>query len=402
MISALFKGIYKVYMRLLFYSHSSTLYGASTSLVNLISGIKILDPSIEFHVVIPDKGPLSNFLKEENISFSIIPHYFWIYNLELSNRKKKQNYLLCKIWFLKNKWEKSLRNWYYFDRHIELAKKYAPDFIYVNSSLAPMGAKVATHLKIPFIWHHRETLDDPETGFYLEYPRSFNKLFNKARLHIYPSKFLRNSYPRNENELVVYNGVNFKIEKYINDRPSSISALKFGVVGRINSQKDQVGVVSVFKDLTGKYKNKGFNHELHIIGEGEKYYVDQIKKSIDAQKIYFKGFLMPDEIFKEIDYLIVNANNEAFGRVVAEANFYGIPVIAKNSGALSEILTHGINGFLYNDPVELYKILEKLIFDFDNLQYRKLSNSSRKEFEEKFSIGDHTRKIFLKIEELKN
>src|SRR5680860_168299 len=149
-------------MKLLFYSHSSTLYGASTSLVNLISGIKIQDASIEFHVVIPDEGPLSNYLKEENISFSVLPHYFWTYNLDLSNRKKKQNYLLWKIWFFKNKWEKRLKNRVYFNRHKEFVKEYAPDYIYVNSSLAPMGAKVATRLKIPFIWHHRETLDDPE------------------------------------------------------------------------------------------------------------------------------------------------------------------------------------------------------------------------------------------------
>ena len=396
----LFKGIYKVYMRLLFYSHSSTLYGASTSLVNLISGIKSQDPIIELHVVIPGEGPLSNYLKDENISFSIIPHYFWIYNLELSNRKKKQNYLLWKIWFLKNKWEKRLKNRFYFNRHKEFVKEYAPDNIYVNSSLAPMGAKVASHLKIPYIWHHREPLNDLAYGYYLEYPQQFNRYFYKAVLHIYTSLFLKSTFPKTQNDLVVYNGVNFKYKKYINDRPSSISALKFGVVGRINSQKGQEGVVSVFKNLIEKYKNKGFDHELHIIGEGEKYYINQIKNSLEGQKIYFKGFLMPDEIFKEIDYLIVNANNEAFGRVVAEANFYGIPVIARASGALTEIVTPGINGFLYNDPVELSEILEKLIFDFDNLEYRKLSINSRKEFEEKFSIQDHARKILLTIKEM--
>lgn len=387
-------------MKLLFYSHSSTLYGASRSLVNLISGIKIQDPSIEIHVIIPDNGPLSICLIKANISFSVIPHYFWTYNFELSTRKKKQNYLLWKAWFLKNKWEKSLKNRFYFRKHLQFVKKYAPDYIYVNSSLAPMGTKVAIRLKIDFIWHHRETLDDPETGFYLEDSESFYENFNKAKFHIYPSKFLRDSYPKCENELVVYNGVNFKMEKYNYDRPFSISALKFGVVGRINSQKDQVGLVSVFKGFKEKHKNQGLNCELHIFGDGDNYYINQIKNSVEDQNIYFKGFLMPNEIFKDIDFLIVNAKNEAFGRVVAEANFNGIPVLAKDSGALSEIVTPGLNGFLYKSPAELSTLFEYLILNFREPEYIDLSKRSRLEFENKFTIENHCSTILKEISKL--
>ncbi len=388
-------------MRLLFYSHFSTLYGASRSLVNLILGIKNQDPSIEIHVIIPENGPLCDYLTREYISFSVIPHYFWIYNNELSTRKKKENYLLWKTWYFKNKWEKGFRNNIYFKRHIQFVKKYSPDYIYVNSSLAPMGAKVADRLKIPFIWHHRETLNDPETGYYLEDPKSFYEFFKKARLHIYPSKFLRDFYPKVENGFIAFNGVNFITEKCINMKtPNTISSLKFGVVGRINPQKDQEGLVSVFKALNEKYRNQGFDHELHIIGDGDNYYIDQIKNSIKNQNIYFKGFLKTDEIFKNMDFLIVNANNEAFGRVVAEANFNGIPVIAKDSGALSEIVTPGSNGFLFKGPTELSALLESLILNFRENDYIDLSEKSRLEFEKKFTIEHYCSSILSEISKL--
>ena len=51
---------------------------------------------------------------------------------------------------------------------------------------------------------------------------------------------------------------------------------------------------------------------------------------------------------------------ESFGLAVLEAMSHGIPVIASNLGAISEIIKHGEDGFLVNGEEEWIKYLGQL------------------------------------------
>ena len=385
-------------MKILFYSHSSTAYGATTSMVDLIIGMKLLYPSIIVHVVLPNKGPLEEILLKESINYAVIPHKSWHYDSELSARKKSENIFLWKLWFSKNKWQKKIFNFFYLRKHLEFAISFTPDYIYINSSLAPMGTYVATHLKIPFIWHHRETVNDNATHFFLEYPREFKSIFKKAELHIYTSQFLKSFY---ENlmpsflSLEVFDGVRKKEESHSRKIPEYMGVIRLGLVGRVNTQKGQKEVIEVFKKLKNPEK-----YELHIIGGGDLKYIKNIcGLGNDFKNIIYHGFLSKKIIFDQFDFLIMNSKNEAFGRVVAEANFYGIPAIAKKSGALTEIIKNNKTGFLYDTPEELLQILSD-IEKFDIEQYKILSIAALDHFKENFNIEDHTIKIVEKIKNL--
>ena len=89
---------------------------------------------------------------------------------------------------------------------------------------------------------------------------------------------------------------------------------------------------------------------LKIFGKGSsKKYEAYLRKRFDRSNIRFEGRKKPDEIYSSIDVAIVpSLRNEAFGRIVPEANSYGIPVIVSNRGALPEIVNHGQNGFVFN------------------------------------------------------
>ncbi|MBP9817999.1 glycosyltransferase family 4 protein [Candidatus Shapirobacteria bacterium] len=68
------------------------------------------------------------------------------------------------------------------------------------------------------------------------------------------------------------------------------------------------------------------------------------------------------DIFKKTDIFLANQENEPFGISTAEANDCQIPVLGINIGGTSEIITTGINGFLY--PKNVYiakKILNKTL-----------------------------------------
>ncbi len=69
--------------------------------------------------------------------------------------------------------------------------------------------------------------------------------------------------------------------------------------------------------------------------------------------------------------------NEPFGMVVIEAMACGTPVVAMNRGAMSEIIEHGVNGFLANSEEEFEEYMQRV----DEID----PDDCRRSVEEKFS-----------------
>lgn len=343
-------------MKILFYAHSSTLYGANRSLMELILGLKQLNPTIQVMIILPHKGMLEKELKKKSICYKIIEHYNWFYFKPFAERWMKKSRLHFKIWYWKNKWSKSIGNKWQLREHLKFAKKFSPDLIYVNSSLNPMGLIVAENLNIKKIWHHRETLNDNVYGFYIENLPNFKKLYSSSSLHIYPSNFLKEEYHKKFGKVkskVVYNSIVLNEEYQVKN--NSDFKLRFGIVGRINDQKGQKEIISLFENS----EIRKLGYELHIIGHGDREFVEWFKNH-NSSNIIFHDYLERNEIYQKFDFLISNARYEAFGRTLAEAQYCGIPVIARYSGAFPELVENNLNGFLYQDIGELEQILRNL------------------------------------------
>ena len=134
--------------------------------------------------------------------------------------------------------------------------------------------------------------------------------------------------------------------------------LRIGYLGRLEPAK---GVEELLTAVEGLACD---DWELHVAGRGTKAYEQRLRARGLDPRIRFCGFVDRDEFLKTIDLLVVpSLSHETFGLVAIEAFAAGVPVVASRRGGLSEVVTDGSTGALFepNDPGALRAILDAFL-----------------------------------------
>jgi glycosyltransferase involved in cell wall biosynthesis len=171
------------------------------------------------------------------------------------------------------------------------------------------------------------------------------------------------------------------------------------------SIKDSEAVIGIIGHLT---KGKGPNDIPKIFDGLMNYKLIIVGRSIDSEQldIWSKNnprVLRVEEVSRQIalsitekcDFLLTTSNLETFGYSVAEGLLMGKPyIVKKNAGALSELISHGNNGFIANDIGDFKKYIQVLI---DDKELRARLGSNAKNFVERnYEAGSWVKKL-LKI-----
>ncbi len=165
---------------------------------------------------------------------------------------------------------------------------------------------------------------------YAKYPNNF----------AFHSKMQANDYPFIKKPTIIGNGFNLKNYTFQDSEKGHLAW-----VGRVAPEKGLEDAVYVANELGEKLKVWGFIEDEN--------YASKIEKSFPQGAIDWMGFLSTDELQKELGKCrgLLNTPkwNEAYGNVIVEALACGVPVIAYKRGGPSEIIQHGITGYLV-DP----------------------------------------------------
>jgi len=191
-----------------------------------------------------------------------------------------------------------------------------------------------------------------------------------------------------ENKIrVVYNGID--VDEFFNVRRIENKELwTIGMVGRFSILKGHFYFIEAIEKLVSNgIKNiKGL-----IYGSGsfrfKKKIENLMKKRNMVDYIEIIEGKNSKEIMREIDILVVpSIIPEGFGRVIVEGMVSGVPVIATNIGATSEIIEDNITGFLV-EPKNSFQISEKIKKIISDIGlYKKISINAQKYATEKFSL----------------
>lgn len=196
--------------------------------------------------------------------------------------------------------------------------------------------------------------------------------------------------------IVIYNGFDFSripvnFDPVKKKSELSISSKYLAVMfARINDAKDWLSFVHVADEAF----KEGLDISFLAIGDGDKlnYYRNIVK---DKKNIDFIGRRSDiEEILQitDVSFLFTNSKLHAEGvsNTIMESMSSGVPVIATRGGGTTEIIDHGVNGYIIEpgDYHTAYSIMKTLLTDKE--KHTLISNNAVSTIRKRFSLDSMT------------
>jgi glycosyltransferase involved in cell wall biosynthesis len=142
-------------------------------------------------------------------------------------------------------------------------------------------------------------------------------------------------------------------------------------VGRLSAEKEIDRIKPVLEAIP--------NARLALVGNGPN--KEALEAHFAGTNTYFVGYLQGLELasaYASADAFIFPSRTETLGLVLLEAMAAGCPVVAANSGGIPDIVTDGVNGFLFdpNEPESAIVATRKLFAD-DSIRQQMRENARR-------------------------
>lgn len=323
-------------MHILFITHYAGFYGANKSMLTLIFLLRERY-NVEATVLLPHTGVMCEMLEKNKIPY-VVSHYYWwvndnhgIFQKILNKRKQLLNY-----WRIK---------------HIlsALGEQHF-DLVYSNSVTIDIGLFIAERLHIPHVWHFRESLVQFRLSLSLSLSLSLlRKSVNSAYILIshYMMDYYRPYLPA-DRMYCIYNGVSlpFGVDRVRLNR--LFNHLKVVCIGVLCEQKNQMELLMAQSVL----QQRGMVIETFFVGSSKAEYYEQMCQYIQQHNLISYAHILghSDDVYaimQDMNVGVVCAHDEAFGRVTIEEMLMRMPVVASDSGANTELVRHGIDGYIY-------------------------------------------------------
>jgi glycosyltransferase involved in cell wall biosynthesis len=277
-----------------------------------------------------------------------------------------------------------------------LARELRPNVLHANGLGAALVCILAgSALRIPCIWHMRDFPRHPmlvklaceycaaiicPTAFILQSVSEFSGP-NSPKLHLVC------------NPVVPLTGI----------APTSMpispagGTVKFLMIAQIVPWKRVDLYIAAAAVLRLRYPHARFYHiGKDLSGRNSRYaaYLSGQVRQMGLQEVFtFLGSISnAQSVLDNFDALVLPSEREPFGRVVVEAWLAGKPVIVSDCGGPAELVTHGINGLVFEsgNASELAASMEKLI-QYASLREQLGAAGRAKACE--FSVDNHTRAV---------
>ncbi len=374
--------------KILFISHDNDLFGAERCLIDLVTG---LDRSrIEPIVLLPFPGPITEILKDADISFLIRYIHRWIPTRKNASYKHLFNYI--KNW-RSNQWS-----------ILHLIEQENIDLIYSNTTTVLEGAIAAQRADIPHIWHIHEYLRGNQDIFsYLPFvmvDRLIDRLSDRI---ITPSQALaRQRFSNSSNKTqIIPNGIDVN-----SFQPGDANQLRISLaippkapiisfIGGLNKRKDPITFIRAAAIIS---KVRPDTHFLIVGEQSDSEIVSKIYSLIKefdlVESCHLLGYRR--DIANILSASTVHTSTsiqETFGLTLIEAMALGKPIVATHCGGPEEVIINGETGFLL-PPCDSNAIAEKILYLINHPDFAvKMGQTANKRVKQCFSMESYISSI---------
>lgn len=160
---------------------------------------------------------------------------------------------------------------------------------------------------------------------------------------------------------IILNGFRNENKDFVKPHRLRDKVLKMVSIGFLEDRK---GYMVLFKALKELNDTGVEDFSLIVIGDGydRERYRQVVQEYGIGEKVEFTGIIPHEKVFSTLnksDLFVLPSYEEAFGIAYLEAMSCGLPVIGTEDEGISDVITHGVNGYLVKreDYIGLAKLL---------------------------------------------
>ena len=238
-------------------------------------------------------------------------------------------------------------------------RHFQPDLIHLVNpiSLGLAGLRVADRFGVPVLASYHTDVPGFAEHWHLGFLsgsiyRYSRWIHNRVEMNVCPSNFTRQQLIDHDFERVNLwrGGVDIELFNPAKRSTEMRSRLTGGYperplilyIGRVSPEKRIDRLLPILEQIP--------EARLAIVGDGPSRHT--LEEKFAGTDTIFTGFLQGQELaaaFAAGDLFVFTGDKETFGNVVVEAMASGLPVVAPNSGGVTDLVLEGHNGLLY-DP----------------------------------------------------
>ncbi|MEH2011319.1 glycosyltransferase family 4 protein [Nostoc sp.] len=157
-------------------------------------------------------------------------------------------------------------------------------------------------------------------------------------------------------------------------------------VGRLSAEKEIERIKPILEAIP--------EARLALVGDGP--HRQALQKHFAGTNTYFVGYLMGQELgsaFASADAFIFPSRTETLGLVLLEAMAAGCPVVAARSGGIPDIVTDGVNGYLFEPTADVQGAIAATIRLLEQKQQRDIIRQNARQEAESWGWPSATRQL---------
>ncbi|WP_414753474.1 glycosyltransferase family 4 protein [Anabaena sp. CCY 9910] len=157
-------------------------------------------------------------------------------------------------------------------------------------------------------------------------------------------------------------------------------------VGRLSAEKEIERIKPILEAIP--------QARLALVGDGP--HRQALEKHFSGTNTHFVGYLTGRELgaaFASADAFIFPSRTETLGLVLLEAMAAGCPVVAACSGGIPDIVTDGVNGYLFNPKADIQDAINATVRLLENAQERDTIRQNARREAERWGWAAATRQL---------